>query len=119
VAYASHVGCVGVDSRRHAFNRKLFFLFTRQKTEDASLKTFGLAVAIVLWVAAAVILGAGIVSMTCCRHDGWGKMGMMKNQECYPGMKPMLCAPGMNAMPCAPGTLQQPQAAPAKEEKKK
>jgi hypothetical protein len=100
-----------------------FVLFTREKTEVASLKTFGLVVAVVLWVAAAVILGAGLVGMACWHHGECGKMGMMMNGRgpCGPGMMGMK---DMKGKPCAPGMLGQqqtgePQAAPAKEEKKK
>ena len=109
-----------------------FVLFARQKTEDASLKTFGLAVAIVLWVAAAIVLGVGIAGM-CCHYGSCGKMGMMMNHEGMQGMcgmqgmrgmKDMPCTPGMKCQPGAPCPAHQmqgaePQAAPAKEEKKK
>jgi hypothetical protein len=102
-----------------------FVLFTRQKTEDANLKAFGLGVAILLWVVSAVILGAGITTMTCCRHhSGYGKMGMMMDKEEWEehGMQGM-CAPGMKCAPGMQGMMEQkggkPQAAPVKEEQEK
>jgi hypothetical protein len=94
-----------------------FVLFTRTKTEDATIKSFGLAVAIVLWVAAAVILGAGIVGMACWHHGECGKMGMlMKSGECGPGLKGLH---GMRSMMMQEPQTTEPETAPAKEEKKK
>ena len=96
-----------------------FVLFTRTKTEDTTLKTFALAVAIVLWIAAAVVLGAGIVSMACWHHGECGKMGMlMKNRECAQGMQGM-CAPGRHGMMMQEPQGAEPEAAPEKAEKKK
>lgn len=110
-----------------------FVLFARQKTEDATLKTFGLVVAVVLWVAAAVILGAGIVTLTCCRPGHCGKMGMgmmkgemwehnMPGMSGMQGMHGMPGGPGMAGMNCVPGMqapAAEPPVAPTKGDKKK
>lgn len=55
-----------------------FVLFTREKTGDNIIKTFGLVIAILLWVAAAAVLGVGIANMGCGHQGHWGRAGFGK-----------------------------------------
>lgn len=97
-----------------------FVLVVRAKLEQPGLKNFGLAVAVLLWLAAAMVFTAGIVG-TACGHKGmmgcmpYPAMGMMGGHGMMhgKGMKP--CCPAMKKMmqdhKCS--GMEQPEEAPA------
>lgn len=58
-----------------------FVLFALKKVEDKPLKTFGLVVAVLLWVSAALVFTTGMFATAGC--GSWGRMpcgpmGMMQ-----------------------------------------
>jgi hypothetical protein len=100
-----------------------FVLFAREKTENASLKSFGLVAAGFLWAAAAMLLVAGIVSLACCRpcgmDKGFHRMAGFGQGAC--DMKTMPCAPGPGheAGPSSQPLTSDPAVAPAGKESKR
>ena len=45
-----------------------FVLFVLRKVEQQGLKAFGYVIAVLLWIAAALIFGAGVYTMTTGQH---------------------------------------------------
>lgn len=98
-----------------------FVLYTRTLVQEAALKMFGLVVAGVLWVAAAVVLGAGLFMVACGGRGCFEKMGRMHGMM-HPGMAgcPAMAEGNMGGCPpqaVAPGAPKQPKALAAEEKK--
>ncbi|MDO8663169.1 MAG: hypothetical protein Q7K98_08155 [Candidatus Omnitrophota bacterium] len=55
-----------------------FVLLATIKNDSKALKTFGYAIAVLLWLSAALVFGKSMAS----RHCGMGKMHMMGGKEC-------------------------------------
>ncbi len=98
-----------------------FVLVVRVKIEQVGLKNFGLAVAVLLWLAAAVVFTAGIVSTTCVPKGVWGcvpypAMGMMGGHGLMHGKGMRPCCETMKKFmqehKCS--GMEQPEEAPAK-----
>ncbi len=100
-----------------------FVLVVRAKIEQAGLKNFGLAVAVLLWLAAAVVFTGGILATAC------GPKGMVGCMPYPAGMGMMMEGHGMmhgkGMRPCCEtmkkfmqehkcSGMEQPEEAPAK-----
>lgn len=55
-----------------------FVLFATRKVETQGLKVFGYVIAVLLWVAAALIFSTGVYSLTTGKHMKCGFSEMMK-----------------------------------------
>jgi predicted permease len=58
-----------------------FVLFANRMVQEGSgIKTFGKVVAVLLWIAAALVLSAGIWVLSTGGHPAWQMHGMMQGQ---------------------------------------
>jgi hypothetical protein len=99
-----------------------FVLFARQKAEDSNLKMFGLIVAVLLWVGAAIVLVAGVTSMVCGGNGWCGKMAMHKMEMMHPGGPMGMHGQGMMGKCCPPdmspeGKSDKPEGKPEPKQK--
>ena len=69
-----------------------FVLLAVSKTDSQVLKTFGYAIAVLLWVSAALVLGAGLRS----HHPMQYKMQMMHEKMEHPMMHGEMSGPAEN-----------------------
>jgi len=68
-----------------------FVLFTNRKVENQGLKAFGYVIAVLLWIAAALVFSAGIYILATGQHP---MMQMM--QQMMPMKSPTMQHPMMN-----------------------
>jgi len=67
-----------------------FVLFTNRKVENEGLKTFGYVIAVLLWIAAALVFSAGIYILATGQHPMAQMMQQMMQQSPTMMQRPMM-----------------------------
>ncbi len=86
------VGLVALIPTMMLLTVSYFVLFANRKVEGGPLKTFGTAVAVLLWVVAGIILSLGILVLVAGPmhpgwHHGWDKNGCgCMDENCKDGV---------------------------------